>query len=102
METVGSSEYCSTPLSGPSAAALNAALICSTVAGFSSSTVRSTSETLGVGTRTAVPFSLPLSSGITSATALAAPVVEGIMESAAARARRRSLCGRSRRFWSLV
>jgi hypothetical protein len=72
------------------------------VVSFSSSTVRSTSETLGVGTRTEVPLSLPFKAGITSATALAAPVVEGIIESAAARARRRSLCGRSSRFWSLV
>ena len=32
----------------------------------------------------------------------AAPVVVGIIERAAARARRRSLCGRSSRFWSLV
>ena len=31
-----------------------------------------------------------------------APVVVGIIESAAARARRMSLCGRSSRFWSLV
>ena len=36
------------------------------------------------------PLSLPLSSGSTSATALAAPVVVGTMLSAAARARRRS------------
>src|SRR4029450_3802783 len=34
--------------------------------------------------------------------ALAAPVEVGIMESAAARARRRSLWGRSRIFWSFV
>ena len=35
-------------------------------------------------------------------TAAAAPVVVGIMERAAARARLRSLCGRSRMRWSLV
>src|SRR5688572_27244354 len=34
--------------------------------------------------------------------ALAAPVEVGIMDCPAARARRRSLCGRSRIFWSLV
>ena len=50
----------------------------------------------------AKPSSLPLSSGSTSPTAVAAPVVVGIIESAAARARRRSLCGRSSRFWSFV
>ena len=38
----------------------------------------------------------PCSSGITLPTALAAPVVVGMMFTAAARARRRSLCGRSR------
>ena len=56
----------------------------------------------GVGTRVAKPSSLPLSSGSTSETARAAPVVVGIMDMAAARARRRSLCGRSRIFWSFV
>ncbi len=90
------------PLSGPAAAALKAAFTASTVVGFSVTTTRSVSETSGVGTRTAMPSILPLSSGITSAVALAAPVVVGMMETAAARARRRSLCGRSRMFWSLV
>ena len=36
-------------------------------------------EPVGTGTRSAKPVSLPLSSGITSPTALAAPVVEGMM-----------------------
>ena len=65
-------------------------------------TLRSTTETFGVGTRIANPSRRPFSSGSTSPTAEAAPVVVGIIESAAARARRRSLCGRSSRFWSLV
>ena len=69
---------------------------------FSSRAVRSTSETLGVGTRIAMPSSLPAIAGSTSLSALAAPVVVGIIDSAAARARRRSLCGRSRICWSLV
>ena len=43
-----------------------------------------------------MPSSLPFSAGSTSSSALAAPVVVGIIDSAAARARRRSLCGRSR------
>ena len=102
MDTMGSVWYSKMPASGPSAAAFIAALIASTVAGFSSSTVRSTIEPSGVGTRVAKPSSLPLSSGSTSDTARAAPVVVGIMDMAAARARRRSLCGRSRIFWSLV
>ncbi len=53
METSGSSEYWRMPFSGPSAAFLNAAFISSVVVGFSSTTTRSTSETLGVGTRMA-------------------------------------------------
>ena len=47
-------------------------------------------ETFGVGTRSAMPLSLPLSCGKTSATALAAPVEVGTMFKAAARARRKS------------
>src|SRR6185503_18895835 len=74
------------PLSGPSAAALNAALTDSAVADFDSIAVRSTTETFGVGTRNAIPSSLPLSCGSTSPTAAAAPVVVGMIESAAARA----------------
>ena len=87
---------------GPSEAFFIAALISSAVALFDSSTVRSTTETFGVGTRIAIPSSLPFSSGMTSETALAAPVVVGIIDTPAARARRRSLCGRSRIFWSFV
>ncbi len=79
-----------------------AALMLSTVMGFSETKVRSTTETLGVGTRMAKPSSLPDISGMTSLRALAAPVELGIMERAAARARRRSLCGVSRMTWSLV
>ena len=102
METIGSSVYSRMPLSGPSAAAFIAALISSAVASFSSSTVRSTIDPSGVGTRVAKPSSLPLSSGSTNDTARAAPVVVGIIDMAAARARRKSLWGRSRIFWSFV
>src|SRR5512134_3449970 len=59
-------------------------------------------ETVEVGTRRAYPSSLPAISGITSLRALAAPVEVGMMLIAAALARRRSECGRSRIFWSLV
>src|SRR5688572_24744820 len=48
-------------------------------------TVRSTTETVGVGTRNDMPVSLPFTSGHTSAAAFAAPVVEGMMLIAAAR-----------------
>src|SRR5258706_12570967 len=47
--------------------------------------VRSTTETVGVGTRHAMAVSLPLISGMTRATAFAAPVVDGMMFSAALR-----------------
>ena len=90
------------PFSGPAAAARNASLTASTEAGRSSSAVRSTTDTLGVGTRIEMPSSLPLRDGRTSPTAFAAPVVVGIIDSAPARARRRSLCGKSWMFWSFV
>ncbi len=64
--------------------------------------VRSTSDTLIVGTRTAKPSSLPFSSGSTRPTAAAAPVLVGIMDCVAERARRRSLWNTSVSTWSLV
>ncbi len=90
------------PFIGPSAASFILALISSAVVFLLRTQVRSMRETVGVGMRMARPLSLPLSSGMTSPMALAAPVVVGIMETAAARARRRSSCGRSRMRWSLV
>ena len=90
------------PFSAPSAASLNAAFTSSVDVFLSTSAARSTTETFGVGTRIAMPSSLPFSSGSTSPTAIAAPVVVGMIDSAAARARRRSLCGRSSSCWSLV
>jgi hypothetical protein len=77
-------------------------LIDSAVTGFSVVSDRSTRDTSTVGTRIASPSNLPFNAGMTSLTAFAAPVLVGMMLTAAARARRRSLCGRSRRFWSLV
>ena len=59
-------------------------------------------DTLGVGTRRAIPLILPFMEGMTRATALAAPVVVGTMFSAAARARRRSRWDASSRRWSPV
>ena len=59
-------------------------------------------EPVGTGARIDMPSILPFSSGSTSPIARAAPVEVGIRLIAAARARRRSLCGRSRMFWSFV
>lgn len=42
-------------------------------------TVKSTTETLMVGTLKAIPVSFPFNSGKTNPTALAAPVVDGMM-----------------------
>ncbi len=92
MLTSGSVLYSSTPFSAPSLAAFIASLISSLVAGFGRFTSSDTSDTFGVGTRIEVPSSLPFSSGITRPTALAAPVLVGIIDTAAARARCRSLC----------
>ena len=50
---------------------------------------------VGVGTLIAIPSNLPSISGSTSDTAFAAPVVVGIIDTAAARARRRSEWGKS-------
>src|SRR6476469_9103673 len=101
-DTMGSSVYFRKPLSGPSAAAFMTALTSSTVVSRPASKVRSVAEPVGTGTRRAYPSSLPLSWGSTRPMALAAPVDVGTTLSAAARARRRSLCGPSWRFWSWV
>src|SRR5581483_11575520 len=102
IDTSSSVDTAMMPLSGPFAAAEKAAFTSGAVAGLFRIAARSTSETFGVGTRTEMPSSLPFNSGSTSPTATAAPVVVGIIESAAARARRRSLCGRSSSCWSFV
>ena len=82
----------------PSAASFNLALISAAVVGFLRVQTRSTIETVGVGTLIARPFNFPFNSGRTSPIALAAQVEVGIIDKAAARARRKSLCGRSRIF----
>ena len=63
---------------------------------------RSVTEPSGTGTRIARPSNLPFRWGSTRPVAFAAPVDVGMMLIAAARARRRSLCGRSRIDWSFV
>src|SRR5438477_644661 len=102
LDTSSSSVASRMPFIDPAAASRKASLICCTDAGFASSAVRSTTDTLIVGTRIAMPSSLPFRCGSTRPTAVAAPVVVGIMLTAPARARRRSLCGKSWMCWSLV
>uniref|UniRef100_A0A8C0MM50 Uncharacterized protein n=1 Tax=Canis lupus familiaris TaxID=9615 RepID=A0A8C0MM50_CANLF len=62
------------PLRGPSNACFTTFLMSSYLAAFSRWHVRSTTDTLGVGTRKAMPVSFPFSSGMTLPTALAVPV----------------------------
>ena len=102
VETSGSVEYWRIPSSGPSAAARNASLTCSAVTSCPRWTTKSVSEPVGIGARTATPSTMPFSSGSTSPIARAAPVEVGMRLIAAARARRRSSCGRSRIRWSFV
>mmetsp|Transcript_8301 Transcript_8301/g.23896 ORF Transcript_8301/g.23896 Transcript_8301/m.23896 type:complete len:323 (-) Transcript_8301:78-1046(-) len=90
-ETTGLSVYPRTPLSGPSAAFFRTALMSSPVHAFWVRKVKSTMETSGVGTRTAIPVNLPLSSGMTFPTALAAPVEAGMRLFKAERPARQSL-----------
>src|SRR6187431_1218771 len=72
-------------------------------ASLTSSTVRSTTDTSEVGTRKAIPVNLPLSSGMTLPTALAAPVEDGMMFSRMPRPPRQSfLDGPSTVFWVAV
>ena len=66
------------------------------------SKTKSTADTFGVGTRIATPSSLPSNFGKTRPTALAAPVVVGIIFNAAARERYKSLCSVSSMRWSPV
>merc|ERR1719213_839881 len=80
-----------TPLPSSCEARFTSALISSYVVGFSSSQVRSTTDTSTVGTRNAMPVSLPFITGYAFATALAAPVEDGIMLAEAARPARQSL-----------
>ncbi|MCY1378937.1 hypothetical protein D9M69_666100 [compost metagenome] len=87
LETNGRLLHSITPGGRSRAPASRAALIASRLAGRSAMNERSTSDTLGVGTRTARPSRRPASSGNTRPMALAAPVLVGIIERAAARAR---------------
>merc|ERR1712054_151141 len=76
---------------GPAAASLIFATISSILAGFSKATVRSTTETSGVGTRKAIPVNFPFRAGKHLPTAFAAPVDEGMIFCDAQRPPRQSL-----------
>mmetsp|Transcript_54188 Transcript_54188/g.171969 ORF Transcript_54188/g.171969 Transcript_54188/m.171969 type:complete len:204 (+) Transcript_54188:211-822(+) len=78
------------PLSCPLAYSSNLAFTSSGVAALASSNTQSVREPLRMGTRTARPFSLPLSSGKIRAMAVADPVEVGARLVIAERARRRS------------
>ena len=102
IETSGSSDTPRMPLSGPAAAVRKASLSASTDVGRLTVAVKSTTLTVGVGTRRLKPSNLPFRSGMTRASALAAPVVVGMMFWPALRARRGSLWATSRMRWSFV
>src|SRR5919201_967647 len=74
----------------------------STVTSRPTRTTRSVSEPVATGARTEIPSTFPFRSGMTIPIARAAPVEVGIRLIPAARARRRSLCGRSRTCWPFV
>ena len=78
------------PFNSFSEACFIAALIASIVAGFSNTTVRSTTETSDVGTRKLIPVNFPFNTGRTLPTAFAAPVDEGMMFSRIPRPPRQS------------
>merc|ERR1719409_911876 len=80
-----------TPFPSSREARFTSALMSSYVVGASSSHVRSTTDTSTVGTRKAMPVSLPFMTGYAFATALAAPVEDGMMLAEAARPARQSL-----------
>src|SRR6478752_3358711 len=79
------------PLSAPSLCAFISAQISFIVASLTSSQARSTTETSEVGTRKDMPVSFLFNSGITTPTALAAPVEEGMIFSRMPRPPRQSL-----------
>merc|ERR1719476_1296396 len=90
VDTTSSSVQSRTPFMSPAAASFTAATISSYLAGFSKRHVKSTTDTSGVGTRNAMPVSLPFTEGRTLPTALAAPVDDGMMFCEAQRPPRQS------------
>src|SRR3954463_390619 len=67
------------PSIGPSAAAFIAGQMALELGALAGWEGRATTEPSAVGTRNAMPVSLPFSSGSTRATAFAAPVLDGMM-----------------------
>ena len=103
LETSGSSLYSRMPLSGPSAAAFIAAL--TVLLGRRLLELDRQVDERDVRRRHADGHAVELAVRAPAARGrapCAAPVVVGIIDSAAARARRRSSCGRSRMRWSFV
>ena len=80
---------------------MKASLISSTVVERTMA-VKSVMLPTGMGTRSEVPSRRPFMEASTRLVARAAPVEVGTMLIAAALERRRSLCAKSNRFWSLV
>ncbi len=94
--TKGSSLYSKTFLRGPRrAASLNAAFTASTDGVFFIIPVKSVTDPSGIGTRIAIPSNFPCIFLSTNPVALAAPVLVGIIFTAAARALLKSLWGPS-------
>merc|ERR1712113_362720 len=91
VDTTSSAVHERTPFMGPADASFTAATISSYLVGFSKRQVKSTTDTSGVGTRNAIPVSLPLRAGRTLPTAFAAPVDDGIIFCDAQRPPRQSL-----------
>src|SRR5262249_1529062 len=79
LETTSSSVYPRIPAMVPPAASCIAALISARLAARVLRKVRSTTDTVAVGTRNAVPVRRPFKAGMHSVTALAAPVLDGMM-----------------------
>ena len=107
MDTIGSSNSPLVtpriPFKAPLAASMKTEFNSSLVVDFLTVTTKSTTETVGVGTRKEKPSNLPDSSGITSPRALVAPDVVGIIFKPAARERLSSfLCPWSSIIWSFV
>ena len=101
-ETSGASDTAKISHNSPFAAARKASFKSSAEIGFSNMQARSSSETFPTGARTASPDIFPANSGITSPMESAAPVEVGISDAPAARARRKSRCVPSVKFWSEV
>eukprot|EP01033_Poteriospumella_lacustris_P005328 gene5327-gene5939 len=78
------------PFMSPFARRLISSQISSYVVSVAKRAVTSTTDTSGVGTRKAIPVILPFSDGITAATALAAPVDDGMIFCEAPRPPRQS------------